>query len=334
MWKSYLKQLDKSWFQTGIGLLVSGLVLLGCESADAIVDADQSVVQQETNVAALKSALDLSTEETKALSAAFAENEGRSGEPGYLWHIAGTLHDQLTSEEVQRFIGKATEARSERRLQSGKRNRQSEARSGRSNGAERFGPGNGNRSERGMMSAFTEEQKETARIMREGFQEQRKALVQQRNEGSLSSEDFQTQMKAMMQAHQEAFTNLLTEDQKAELEAHRAERVSNMQNRMAGEQTVMTEVLGLTADQVEALEALRPNRQQNRGEFRDRSRNRDMDRDAMMEAMKETRAEHRKMLEDILDESQLEIWDLHQSLQSGRSGRFGRGLRNGNRSGK
>lgn len=150
--------------------------------------------------------------------------------------------------------------------------------------------------------------------IRESFTPQRDEIRDGVRDGSITRDEAQTRMEEIREAMHEALKGILTDEQIAVLDEHRAEaevrregmksRREEIRNRwedrhQAG-QDAMVDALELTADQQAAIETLREG-------FIGQGRPSPEEAEARREA-------HHQALLEILDDDQAEIWVLHGSL--------------------
>ena len=156
------------------------------------------------------------------------------------------------------------------------------------------GPGMGGPGMGGLSGLdLTVEQKEALADLRDEYRPQIRDLLQQRRDGSISEESFRTQMQALRASMREALHGILTDAQLETLEARRDE----LQGRREAARAVRAEVLGLTAEQEEQLDALRS------------------DSEAPTLLMDDYDA-WKASLAEILNEEQVEITVVHAALRA------------------
>ena len=231
------------------------------------------------------------------------EYEGRLGEPGMAWYLAADLQAVLTSDQI------AVIAAFQEELGRRVRDRMSEG----------FGHGMG----LGRVIDLTEEQRAAIGALREQYRPEFEAIREAIAAGTLDREGAREQIKSIREALHAELEAILTDEQKAALdklkagiEGRRAEFDDRREEReVAGEaeRAAMRDALGLTAEQIAAIEALR-------GDWT-------ADGDVSRE---ERRAAHEAAMEQILTEAQQEIVVLQRAVSSRlRIRRMGVGVRDG-----
>jgi hypothetical protein len=271
------------------------------ESAAPESEADFSVIFGD-----LTEGLGLTDDQLSAVNEVMAKYRGESREPGTLWYAAADLQDVLSSDQVAAIEVRRAELRSEMNSRRGRRG---------------TGPrqGSGRRGEGGPhvvtdILDLSEEQLVELKTIRERYAPELEEIRDAVRDGSLTRDEAKIRLEAIREATHEAMLGILTADQVALLEEHMAKgeamregaraRREGMKDqweeRRQAERAAMVEALGLTAEQVEAIDALKE--RAGRGER------------PSQEEMESRRAEHHQALLEILDADQEEIWILHGSL--------------------
>ncbi len=274
--------------------------------ASETTEADGSVV-----VGDLTDGLGLTEEQAAAVREIVEAYREQGREPGALWAAAAELQDILTSEQIAAIEERVSQKRSEA-LTRGEGTRGEQ----RTRRGDRSGRGDQRGARDDVIPDLSEEQRAQLEGIRESYGPQMREIREAVRDGSLSHEEARTRMEELRDAMHDEVAAILTEEQLAALEAHRAEfearreeakdrREQNrgewQERRQAGHEA-MVEALGLSSDQVAALEALHESA---RGEGRPSS----------AEEAEQRRQAHQEALWQILDDEQQEIWILHDSLR-------------------
>lgn len=301
----------------GRRVIAAGLVVAFAGFAGACSDTPTDAVSQESVAqdseadfsvifGDLTEGLGLTDDQLSAVSDVMEKYRGEGREPGTLWYAAADLQEVLSSEQVAAIEARRAELRSE-------------ANSRRGRGDTGTRQGSGRRGEGGPHGAtdileLSEEQLEQLKEIREAYAPELEEIRDAVRDGSLARDEAQTRLEAIREATHEAMLGILTAEQVALLEEHRAtgearrktarasreEMRSERADRRESERAAMVEALGLTAEQVEAIDALR-------AETRSGER-------PLREEMESRRAEHQQALLDIFGADQEEIWILHGAL--------------------
>jgi Spy/CpxP family protein refolding chaperone len=294
-----------------LGLLAAGLT--AC--SDSGVDPEQTIEtagEASDVLSSMTAEAGLSSSDVPGLPAITREYEGRLGEPGMTWYLAADLQAVMTSDQI------AAIAAFQQELGQRVRNR----------GRERFGEGPsdgpGRRFGHAVRSGdgidLTEDQRAAVEALAEKYRPECEAIREAIAAGTLDREEAHAKMEAVREAFHAEFETILTDEQKAKLEEHRAEMEEHraeMEEHRAERQAkrearrgdheaareagrdAMQDALGLTEEQIAAIDALR-------GEW-------SADAD---ESREERRAAHEAAMEEILTDTQLEIVALHRALDS------------------
>ena len=262
---------------------------LNQDSSAELSEADFSVVLGD-----LTEGLGLTDDQAAAVQEVMHKYRGQGQELGALWYAAADLQGVLTSDQIAVIDARRDELRAEASARRGEmRGRRGEMKG-------RRGEMKGHRGGEGFGGRDGDGPRGPGDILTRDEARDRMAVIQDAMHGALQG--------------------ILTDDQLALLEEHRAE--AEAKRGEAGAQRVgsrarwwqrsqaahaaMIAALDLTPEQVAAIDALRV---RSEGEGRPSA-----------EEMEARRDEHHQALLDILDDDQEEIWILHGSL----SGLFAR----------
>ena len=308
--------------------LIAGLAGMAGACAGSPTDTTEQIPTAEAagadlsfDLGHLTEGLGLTDAQVEAVRGVMAEYRGRATEPGTLWYVAADLQEVFTADQVA-----AIEARvAERRAEMNSRGDDMASRGHRGQGTRgRRGEGAGDGQafgERGERRGFadldlSEEQSVRLQEIRESFGPQMGEIRDALRDGGLTREDAAVRIEAIRDAIHEAVQGVLTPDQRAMLEKHRAEAEARrgeaeLRREEAKEQRevwreaehyAMVAALGLTPEQVTAIDALR---QWPEGEGR-----------PSPNEIRARRDEHHEALLGILDDGQEQIWVLYRSLSA------------------
>ncbi len=288
---------------------------LNQDSSAELSEADFSVVLGD-----LTEGLGLRYELDAAVQEVMDKYRGQGRELGALWSAAADLQGVLTSDQIAVIDARRDELRAEANARRGEmRGRRGEMKGHR--GGEGFGgrDGDGPRGP-GDLLDLSDEQLAQLKAIRESHAPEMEEIREALRDGSLTRDEARDRMAVIQDAMHGALQGILTDDQLALLEEHRAEAEAKRgevgarregmrarwEQRSQAAHAAMIAALDLTLEQVAAIDALRV---RSEGEGRPSA-----------EEMEARRDEHHQALLDILDDDQEEIWILHGSL----SGLFAR----------
>lgn len=269
------------------GLVVALAGLAGaCGSSPTETDQSTTAGASEADLSILgdfTEGLELTDDQITALRDVLEEYRGQGRQWGTLWNVAVDLQGILSSEQVDAIAARQAERGAEMRVR------------------------------RGGLD-LSDEQIAEMRQIRESFQPQLDEIRDGVRSGSITRDEARTRSGEIREAMHDALIGILSQEQlaaleesRAEAEVHRGEAMarrekarSHWEGRRQVGQDEMVEALGLNADQLAAIEALR---ERSGGEGR-----------PSPEEAEARREEHHRALLDILNDDQEEIWILHGSL--------------------
>lgn len=274
-------------------LLIAAMLGLSACDTSTTSEATSAEASSSALVSDLTQTLDLTAEQVQTLDTQ-ATMSSEDPEPGALWRLAGTLQETLTAPQKERLFTRLE------RLQARRAERP---------GRGRFLNRPGRRGE--IAASLDVEQRAALREVFQAHRQARRALVEQRQDGTLSPEGFQEQLATLRAETREAAQDLLTSEQQAAWEARRAERTAFREAARAAR----ADVLNLTEAQREAFAALRESAQESRAERLGELRaDDDPNREALRTARNELRRELRQAAADLLTAEQQETIRLHRYL--------------------
>ena len=313
----------------GIFFALALFLVAACDTATP--EAQEEPIEDATlqSVAeALKSDLGLSAAQAQEITGVLAQHEGEG--VGALWYVAAELQERLTEEQKARLFTRAAERREAFRA------RMADGAPGRLRGQRRMrraGAFLRGSMEGPLAELLTEEQKTALAEVRARGQEAVRALMDRKRDGALTPEAFREQMRSLFEGMKAEVAVLLTEEQKAALEARRAERREAFRARAGERLEAMAEALELTPEQEATLRELRETHRAALKALREEAKAGERDREAIRAAVAEMRAAQRAEMAEALTDRQEEIVRLHRILAvkatAHRRGAGERGFRHG-----
>lgn len=254
----------------------------------------------------LTGSLELTGDQASAVREVLETYRGQVGEPGSLWYAASELQGILRSDQIEALEAPTWRMRPDA---GARRSGASRRRGGRAEAAPRRPAG---------PVDLSDEQLARLKQVRESFAPEMTEIREGLRDGSLTREEAGERLESIREAIHDAMRDILTPDQlalleehRAEAEARRAEREDQREEQRQAAQVARAAALELTDAQVVALEAL-----EERVGFEGWP---------SPDSVEARRREHQQALFDILDDRQQEIWILHASMSRSLARRRGRG---------
>ena len=234
-------------------------------------------------------------------------NGGRwNDDPGFLWKLAAELHEKLSDEKKEKIF-----ASMQRMKERGKNDKD-----GKGNGEQGHDKGKDDAGAfRAILSVLTDEQKATFDEIMTDFRIQMAAIHESAKAGEMTKQEAGDAMKALHKSLKEALDNLLTDKQKAELEQMKEEHEARKKEFAEAIDAAKIEALGLTDEQLAALEAARADTKTAIEALKAKVDSGEMTRKEAGEAMKEIWKAQKEKSAEILTEAQIEIMKIHSYLQ-------------------
>jgi hypothetical protein len=299
------------------------LGLAACDSASPDSEVSAGLDESPGELATVLVAdLGLSGEQQQYIAAMLAQF-GSDGwrEPGFLWTVAADLQERLTDEQKQKLFEKAAAGPQQGSGQHSRRGQQGAFGFGPNMTGDPSGPGQGFRQHRRSGGGFgpldeilTDEQKAQVQEIRESVREELEAMKAALDAGEITAEEARDKAQAIRESVRDQIEALLTDDQKAQLENLRAERQAEREAHMGEAREVRNDVLGLTDEQIEAFDTVTEANREAAEQLREQVRNGDLTREDAHAAMLELRDGRYEQLADMLDDTQLEIVQIHDAL--------------------
>jgi hypothetical protein len=325
-------------------LLIGSLALAACDSGMQQGEP-ASMLSMETMALAtsISDDLELQTTERNEVQTFFARRTNQQHTPGFLWTTAAELRQTLDAAQVAALIEMADSIRAEGALLGegaffGRPTVRGmgPAMGRRPGSGERPGPAgmgpmkprfSGNERHLGgiLDSLLTDSQKEAAEAIRLNYQDQLKALHEQFKAGEIDRVVFVTSMQSIMDAMKAEVMALLTDEQKAAIEAAIAEHEASMAEKLAEKQERMqANALAVMSAMFDALDADDAQRsvlttiyeaqRVAMQALHEAARSGQLVDDALMAALTELKEAERTAVAGVLSVDQLITFDLHNAL--------------------
>lgn len=307
-----------------VAVLVASVTLAACDSTVSVDDVEDLATEStELSVLADSLALNLglSSTETQELHATMARHAGNQAKPGFLWPVAADLQQSLEPGVKAELFAQLEELEA-RRLAHGQcltvyhDIRASLHRRRHDRPRDRHGRFTC------VFRVMTEEQKALAGDIRHRFAEQVAVLRQALENGEITPDEFHAQVQELKEAMEAEILALLTEEQRAEVEACLSRDTDSPSDgptdgpprAFQAAVRVMAEVLGLSEEEVDALNRLHQGHYEAVHALRERLRNGEIGEDVFLAEIAELCRAYNGGLANILDDVQIEITDIHRML--------------------
>jgi hypothetical protein len=290
---------------------------VGCDNPMLSKSTDLDSQELQALSSELSSELGLSDSSTDGLND-ILKRHGRKGkhrEPGFLWKVSGELADSLSDEEKAVLFEKMDEKE-----------------------IPLFGSSKGKKGKSyfsQIIKVLTDDQKVTFKAIKVAYKERFKAIHEQVKDGTLPKEDAKAQKDALREALKAEIDALLTDEQKVQLEQNKADRKEKRKAYSDSTKAVKVAVLGMTTDQLTALDAAHQEARDAAKALFEKSKNGDIDKDTLRDGLKNIFAAKNEKMLGIFEASQLEIIKIHKALQLRMNKHKGqKGKKGGGRKGK
>ena len=281
------------------------LFTAGCENPFAQNDEIQlDSPELEMFSSDLENDLNLSDKSARNLRSALGRH-GRGGErdrePGFLWKLAAELQQTLTEEEKNNIFTKLEEVK-----EKGKdRGKDADKDRGKKDGG----------ALRVIYSVLTDDQKPKFDAIMEEFRSGMDAIFASIKAGEMTREEAKAEIESMEETMKSAIDALLTDDQKAQLEQMRADRNAEKKAYMESVRQAKIEALGLTDDQITAIEAARAETKAAMEALKAQVESEDQTKEEAREAAKAIFEANKTAMDAIFTATQIEIIKIHKYLE-------------------
>ncbi len=281
------------------------LFTAGCENPFAQNDEIQlDSPELEMFSSDLENDLNLSDKSVRNLRSALGRH-GRGGErdrePGFLWKLAAELQQTLTEEEKNNIFTKLEEVK-----EKGKdRGKDADKDRGKKDGG----------ALRVIYSVLTDDQKPQFDAIMEEFRSGMDAIFASIKAGEMTREEAKAEIESMEETMKSAIDALLTDDQKAQLEQMRADRNAEKKAYMVSVRQAKIDALGLTDDQITAIEAARAETKAAMEALKAQVESEDLTKEEAREAAKAIFEANKTAMDAIFTTTQIEIIKIHKYLE-------------------
>ena len=300
------------------------LFTAGCENPFAQNDEIQlDSPELEMFSSDLENDLNLSDKSVRNLRSALGRH-GRGGErdrePGFLWKLAAELQQTLTEEEKNNIFARLEEVK-----EKGKDR-------GKDAGKDRGKKDGG--ALRVIYSVLADDQKPQFDAIMKEFRTGMDAIFSSIKAGEMTREEAKTEIESMEETMKSAIDALLTDDQKTQLEQMRADRKAEKKAYMEAVHQAKIEALGLTVDQIAAIETARAETKAAMEALKAQVESEDLTKEEAREAAKAIFESNKTTMDAIFTATQIEIIKIHKYLEMRWNHNKERGGKNGEKDGR
>ena len=300
------------------------LFTAGCENPFAQNDEVQlDSTELEMFSIDLVNDLNLSDKSARNLRSALGRH-GRGGErdrePGFLWKLAAELQQTLTEEEKNNIFARLEEVK-----EKGKDR-------GKDAGKDRGKKDGG--ALRVIYSVLADDQKPQFDAIMKEFRTGMDAIFSSIKAGEMTREEAKAKIESMEETMKSAIDALLTDDQKTQLEQMRANRKAEKKAYMEAVHQAKIEALGLTVDQIAAIETARAETKAAMEALKAQVESEDLTKKEAREAAKAIFESNKTTMDAIFTATQIEIIKIHKYLEMRWLHNKERGGKNGEKDGR
>ena len=287
-------------------LLVTLLVTIGCEKL-----SKEDILVEDPDLLALSQGLDsdigLSKSSLNSLNDALNRHgkNGKHREPGFLWKVSAELQTSLSDDEKERLFGWM--------------NDQLVPYLYGTSVADRGGKGPGGNQRGGpdlkmIYSVLDDNQKLALRSIAESYRAQMGAVMQKVKAGTLSRDDARVELEALETAMLEEIEALLTDEQKAKIDAMLAEMKQKMDAMRKAERDAMVGALEMTSDQETSLDAINKESADAQKALMEKAKAEKMSREDIKKSLQQLIAARNSKIEALFSDTQVAIIKIYTAL--------------------
>ena len=308
------------------------LFTAGCENPFAQNDEVQlDSTELEMVSIDLVNDLNLSDKSARNLRSALGRH-GRGGErdrePGFLWKLAAELQQTLTEEEKNNIFARLEEVK-----EKGK-DRGKDAGKGRCESAGKDRGKKDGGALRVIYSVLADDQKPQFDAIMKEFRTGMDAIFSSIKAGEMTREEAKAEIESMEETMKSAIDALLTDDQKTQLEQMRADRKAEKKAYMEAVHQAKIEALGLTVDQIAAIETARAETKAAMEALKAQVESEDLTKKEAREAAKAIFESNKTTMDAIFTATQIEIIKIHKYLEMRWRHNKEKGGKNGEKDGR
>ena len=229
----------------------------------------------------------------------------KNREPGFLWYLAAEMQSNLNSEEKAEIFTKVKN-KNHKKIKYKQKNNEFERDEKNNNGY--------NQGEKDLFKILTEEQMIEYNLIVENFMIMMDSIKNRMESGEISREDIESEIEENYSLMNQAIDDLLTDDQKIQLIEMKAQRVKEKEAFYLEMEEAKNDALGLSDNQIESLKAFQKDFEDLMLNLKNQIEVGEVDKETARESINSLKTNHRKNIESILNDVQIEIMKIHNFL--------------------
>ena len=226
-------------------------------------------------------------------------------EPGFLWYLAAEMQSNLNSEEKAEIFMKV-ENKNHKKNKYKQKNNEFERDEKNNNGH--------NQGEKDLFEIITENQMIEYNLIVENFMIRMDSIKNRVESGEISRQDVESEIEENYSLMNQAIDDLLTDDQKIQLIEMKAQRVKEKEAFYFAMEEAKNDALGLSDNQIESLKAFQKDFEDLMLNLKKQIEVGEIDKETARESINSLKTNHRKNIESILNDVQIEIMKIHNFL--------------------
>ena len=226
-------------------------------------------------------------------------------EPGFLWYLAADMQSNLNSEEKAEIFMKV-ENKNHKKNKYKQKNNEFERDEKNNNGH--------NQGEKDLFEIITENQMIEYNLIVENFMNRMDSIKNRVESGEISREDVESEIEENYSLMNQAIDDLLTDDQKIQLIEMKAQRAKEKDAFYLAMEEAKNDALGLSDNQIESLKAFQKDFEDLMLNLKNQIEVGEVDKETARESINSLKTNHRKNIESILNDVQIEIMKIHNFL--------------------
>ena len=290
---------------------VSFFLLMGCENL--LQNKDEIAIDSqelEFFSRSIEEDISLSRNSTNKLRNGInefgAKNKlDKDREPGFLWYLAADMQSNLNSEEKAEIFMKI-ENKNHKKNKYKQKNNEFERDEKNNNGH--------NQGEKDLFEIITENQMIEYNLIVENFMNRMDLIKNRVESGEISREDVESEIEENYSLMNQAIDDLLTDDQKIQLIEMKAQRAKEKDAFYLAMEEAKNDALGLSDNQIESLKAFQKDFEDLMLNLKNQIEVGEVDKETARESINSLKTNHRKNIESILNDVQIEIMKIHNFL--------------------